>query len=979
MIVSNPFSRRTFLTHASGAFLVAMVEYHPLTRLATSGGTGARSAPQTFRVVRSDDQLDVLIELNDVEVAGDQLRAVGPDPFVRLTFGAQHTAEELLTAADPVPTTSLGALSAGPSVLVAPVNATVPFTLAGILDLARAALAGQATAGVPARSVTAVEVPAGFVLSPVSGARLEAGATPVTNAGTTEVWTARLLPAVGSGPLALAAVANLATASTLPPNSIPTEQDRADIVDNSIAVASLQGRQLWLSSSGAFARIHGEWDGGVGVARYDHRVSTGRDTRVEVVSTGYLLPFGQRVAITEVAGRVVVADTGGADTAVERLSRHLTMIEPVTSTGRSFEAHSGRGLPFLSTVATADATVDVELADVVDANGSIAGVSLVRVAGTDVDVVVDYLATDRGGSPVSFQIPAVFIDDDVAFQTAANGAPARVRAAVNSLLPELRDLDLHGQRVAYADAVSPGSNTAKATHGFRLTWTGPDGAPTEQQLRDAGTPGVYVELQSADVVDDAIAAVTGSTGDTVGVRPHQRWLDFGNDAAENFDLSFLTLDTAVSAIVGDDVVGAVTSLELVGEVFNQLLGLGPNISSLAEWTPAAAIGEKSTIIGGISLLSLIEAAANEVLDDALPGLTVSVDGDVVTAQYTFSRSLGSVPNVGFEAGAATKCVIVSTTTASLSDDVEASFTTEARVEEFKLNFPPAPAATLVIVDFESVTATMSSDNSSSVVPRVRGWDFSGIISMLTALFDGLGLGNVDLKIVGDTLVLDASIGLPDIDMGVVSVKNFSVNTGMNLPLGPGAGLVSVGLGSKSSPVDVDVLMFGGTFWVEVGVSFGGQNPPESVIGAGVSVYWEMVDFDIVVVHISFALRLSADFRLSGNDVVFTGAVSLEGNIEVLGLLDVSASITASLTYKSESEELILKGTVHYAVDSFLGKLTSGTIPIGTTSFELGSSGTSAAFGPGRSAHLRASPAAAGASFVDRYTVPVWADYCDAFA
>jgi hypothetical protein len=978
MIVSSPISRRAFVARSSGALFVAMVGHHPLTRLAASTVARNGNTPlRTIRVVRSADQLDVLVELVDVDVVGTQLVATGPTSFVRLTFGSQHTAEQLLDVGESVPTTALGALAAGATVVVAPLAASAPFTLAGILELAETALAGQATSGQPGGSVTAVELPAGLMLSPTAGARLEAGSTPVTSADTTEVWTARLVPASGPGPLTMAAVYNVpSTATTLPPKSIPTFDDRGDIVGNSTSVAPLLARQLWLSSSGAFARIHGDWDGAVGVSRYSHHVSTGRDVHVKVVSTGYLLPFGQRAAITQVAERVVVPDTSGADTAIERLSLHLEVIEPATNANRSFEAYEGRGLPFLSTAASTNETVDIELVDVVDANGPIPDVFTVRTTGTASDVVVDYLATDRGGNLVSFQMPAVFIDDAVAFQTAADGSPARVRAAVNNGVLPLPGIDLHGQRVAYADPVSPGSNTPKATHAFRLSWTGPDGAPTEQQLRDAGSPGVYVQLQSADIVDDVVAAVTGGVGDKIGVTLHQRWLESENDPVENFDLSFLTLDTTVSAVVGDDVVGAVASLQLVGEVFNQLLGLGPNLDSLDDWTPAAALGGDSTIIGNISLVELMEAAANTVLAEALPGLTTSVDGDTVTVKYTFSRPLGSLSTVGFEAGPDTMCVVVLTTVASLTDAVEASFTTEARIEDFKLNFPPAIDPPLVVVDFESVTATVSSDNSSSIVPKIRSWDFSGMISLLMSLFDGLGMGNVDLKIVGDTLELDASVGLPDIDMGVVSVKNFSINTGFDLPLATGAGLVSVGLGSKSSPVDVDVLMFGGTFWVQVDLSFGGNDPPASVIGVGVSVYWEMLDFDIVVVEISFALRLSADFRLSGGEIVFTGAVSLEGNIDVLGLIDVSASITASLTYTSATEQLVLKGTVHYAVDSFLGKLTSGSIPIGSTSFDLGDN--NAAVAPGRS-RLRAASSPGSASFADRYTPPVWADYCDAFA
>jgi hypothetical protein len=277
-------------------FFVAMVEHHPLTRLATSAGRSATNvATRTIRVVRSDDQLDVVVELFDVEIAGDQLHAAGPNPHLRLTFGAQHTAEELLAADDPVPSTPLQPLTAGASVVVTPVVADAPFTLAGILDLAAAALIGQATAGPPDGSVTAVEVPAGLVLSPTSGARLEATATPVTSAGTTEVWTARLV-AEGSGPRARPPSPTRDRHDALPPNAIPTEGDRGHRHQlhghrppRPPAVAVVVGARA-STASGTCRRD-----------RHDHHVTTGR-AAWEVVSTGYL-PRSVSAAITEVAER----------------------------------------------------------------------------------------------------------------------------------------------------------------------------------------------------------------------------------------------------------------------------------------------------------------------------------------------------------------------------------------------------------------------------------------------------------------------------------------------------------------------------------------------------------------------------------------------------------------------------------------------------------------------------------------------------
>ena len=371
----------------------------------------------------------------------------------------------------------------------------------------------------------------------------------------------------------------------------------------------------------------------------------------------------------------------------------------------------------------------------------------------------------------------------------------------------------------------------------------------------------------------------------------------------------------------------------------------------------------------------------EVVENALPGLdipgtTVTADGNAVTVEFTFCPTLHDLPAVGFRTvPGKTRCCLHVTTVASLDDSIEASFETEMRVENFFLDFPPLIDPALVVVDVESVVATISSDGATSIVPTVRSWDFSGLLSMLMALVDKLGLGNVDLKVSGDLIDIDSSINVPDIALGVAEIKNFAINIGVELPLGDGAGQLSIGIGSKASPLDIDVLMFGATFWLDIDLGFsGGPATPTMTTSMGVSVYWEMLDFDIVVVHASFTLRLSADWKLSGGEVTFAGAVSLEGEIDVLGLVSVSASLVCSLRYESATEIMVLKGTVNYCVDSFLGKVAGGSVPIGQTDIELGD-GQSLALEAARSAGR----AVGGASFADRYAEPVWADYCDAFA
>ena len=98
---------------------------------------GARVPTVARRLVRSTDQVDVLVELFDATVDGDDVVPDGPDPSLRLTFGSQHTAEDGFPGTVPtVPSAPVAHVVAGESVVVAPIAAPFPFTVEDVLALA---------------------------------------------------------------------------------------------------------------------------------------------------------------------------------------------------------------------------------------------------------------------------------------------------------------------------------------------------------------------------------------------------------------------------------------------------------------------------------------------------------------------------------------------------------------------------------------------------------------------------------------------------------------------------------------------------------------------------------------------------------------------------------------------------------------------------------------------------------------------------
>jgi hypothetical protein len=933
-------------------------------------------------VVRAGDQMDVLIELFDVDVVANQLVVNGALPSVRITFGSQHTAEEMFDSATPtVPTTAIASTSAGTSALVVPVESTVPFTFSAIIDLAEEALRVQSVAGAPDGTVTALEIPAGLVLSPAAGTTATAATTPFTVGDTTEVWVARL-EQDGEGVVELAAVAVTSPADLLN-DRIPDAAARNDIVDATTGGDPgddlVTATRLWLSSSGAFARLRGAWPTGV-VTAWRQRIAAGRDLHVEVTTSGYLAPFGHRAAVTEIADRNFFVDTGGGATSVLQVRRYLTLIDDVWDLGaHSFTPDGGRGLPFVSVRAVVDDTIPVALVPVVDTGGAaIPGVFDVTRIGNAGDLKVSYVATDRDGNEVSFSLPATFIEVDVAHDPAASGtSAAKLVEAFNSAgRAARRDTALRGQPMAFADPVAAGSGTTtKRTYDLGFELQRPVNNPTSDELAAAARPAFAAAMKRATVLDDLVGPGSGKAVDAFEVALHPRWLAHGNETS-NFDLSYLSLtQSKFGTVGGGQPVSAVFAVEFVAEVFNQTAGVGPDLPSASSpWDPSTALGPASKVLGSISLADLIDLVpfADLVPGFGMPGTEVSVEGDTVTVVFSFRPKLATNTALGFIARPSTTADVVVTTSASLSGATPATASTEMTVREFDLVFPPGDLVGIITLDVKRMQATIDADGALAVDIRIVGWSVGDSLGFLQPLFDTLAdLVGFQVEPRSDGIGLGNAKSLPDIGFGMLELRNVHVDIGLDLSLTGGPTLVHVGLGSAASPVEAQLGTLGATFFVELDLEFSGSDTSWRV-EAGVSIFIEY-GFDAVVVSAAVRLRVGCSFVFdkgtSGSSVKVSGAVALEGEVSVLGLLSVSAAIVGTVTYNSDRERIVVRGEIHWAVDTPLGG-PDGTIPIGSTEFDLGD---------GAQAAVVAAAAPDTTSFGDLYSSADWSQYSAAFA
>lgn len=958
------------------------------------GGNGSATAPvRTVRFVRAEDQLDVLVELFNVNLTGDQFSPSGANAAVRLTFGSQHTAETAFQGAGSItpPTTAVDHTAARTSQLVTPVAGTHTLSVAGVLALIETALTVQ-TSGPASATATVLEIPAGLALSPAGDTVVNASDVSFTVGDTTELWLADLTNGTSPGALVpLQAVENLASGDLI--NAIPTSVDRDNLVTNTTGASPIpiEASRLALSSSGAFADLEGQWPGAT-LFGYRQHISTGRDVAVQIENAGFLAPFGIPAAITTTTERVFTADTAGDLTSAMRLERYLTLLEPsIDLGGRDHQRDGGRKNLWTNISATVDESRQVVLVPVADSSGDIPGVSDVTLLTGGGDVVVDYVAVDRNGDEVAFSLPATYITEDEAFDDTAGGSPDRLVDTYNSgARNKFRDVDLNGQRVAFADPIAAGQ-TSKSTETVRFELAMPETTAPSSYFGDSRVPAFNPGMRKATIFDEIVG-----DGTPFGVNLHPRWLSDGTNSA-NFDLAFLNLFTSKSGVIGgDQPTGSVAAIEVIGEIFNQQSGPAPDLPNpTATWDPATALGEGSKLLGSLLLSELMKLKPIEL---AVPGIDIPnteiiADADGVTIIYSFKPELETNTTLGFIERSNTQCCVTITTTVPVTGD--ASVVTETVVSDFTMVFPPGGIVDIIEIDFDQVKAIVASDGSLQVIPDMAAWRLGDDLNFLQPLFDVLdSLGDLSVDVGSVYLDLDASVNLPNLGFGIVSISNFHLDFGLGLPLQGDPVQIGVGIGSPSDQIEISAGFLGGSFYTTLDLEYH-ESLVDWRVAAGISLFAQ-IGFDAVVVSASVKLRISLDFVFnkneSGDSVKVTGAVSLEGSVNVLGLVEVSVKLVASVTYKSNTETAVVKGTIHWGVDTALGAI-DGKHKLGKLTYDLSDNSSAAlAITNGSAPVGGTNPVRGGdkqpigsiantakAGFGDLVSQADWAEYSNAFA
>lgn len=997
-------------------------------------------------VIRPDDQVRLTFELvnGSVDPASNRIVALEPDDhvFYVVSFGSQHTAEATIPTSETPPDAPLGHRRAGPTRISVEIPTGTEFTVGNLLDLAGYALQVDPRAdgadgadGVdgdprvePAADVTSIEVPASLILSPSSTGRFAAAPQPIVHGDVSEMWRARLTTADadGSGPPTLRAIARRSDETGFPADDL----DRVVEQTTGPAGLPLQVSELSLSSQGSTIDVDGAWPQGL-LAAYRHCAINGRDLRVEVVTRGYIAPFGHAASLTTLTERDLRNDQSGDLTASLIEDTYVSIGEPTVSypaDSSIFMPHQGRGLPFTTVTATDNGRGPVGQERIVLPNGSPINSDTASVLTRDGDdLLISYTATDRAGQGgITFDLPAVFVADTEAYEVNDTvGGRKSVLAKLATWYAEAaddsrRDLQLAGQAIGWADA-SPrgGSGSVQTTNRIRISFDRPDTSENDPAdvaatLEDLRRPAFYPRVAAAWIVDLASTSAFGGDPPEIEVWLAARWLEHGIGDL-NVDLGYLDLVTPTVVLPSTDALGMLAA-SLNIDTFGQLLGGGLKLPEIGgegvEWMWDAldalgGIGGLPKLLGSLDLTDLIPKIDLRGSDAAKRLPTVSIEpqfdhpdvpeiptgvcfhfswepevqsfptseGDPKTFVVTADFEVEGLPAPGTVFDGDDTRVLLALT----SCIPQATTTFEARLERFGIQLPPG--APVVALLFQHVIYA-NNNGSSSVDTKIADWLFINALSWLEPLKDLLeGLLDNGAPTFEGGIFVDYGIPIPGFSLGILGVSGLRVDLGLDLP-DTGASSIDLAVGRRDDPFRITIMGFGGdgSFGLEVDAS------QIVLIEGSLAVTYELaVDVFIVSASLSASLGVYVEFERTDQfpegEVTLGAYAELSGSVSLIGIVELSGSVTVGLEYNINTKVLRGCAAVTAEVSSIFGK-TDVTRDV-EVEVRLGTAG-----GQRIAALLGASslvPAdaddgkTANLSFRDRYTRSQWTTYCAAFA
>ena len=868
----------------------------------------------------------------------------------------------------------------------------------------------------PSRSVTALELPYRLVMSPIGDARWQHASLPIVHHGRAELWHTRLnIPAAsgGEGPAQVRALWSPDYEQPVkPPFTMSLDEtDRQFLVALMADWTQHTGRwpfqpkpstahRLHLSSLGALIDVEGTWDrrpDDVDLEQWRHLASLGRDHYVRVVYAGYLVPFGHAASLVKVTERVFEGNPEGdlnARVAVLRQRFFILVRERIRGYVPLRPDHElkGRNFPFTKVEILTRVTPDLLQPD--GAPGIPAPLELgekpwfadpspldrmvfwPQLPG--IDFRFEVAATDRAGSRVTFSLPMLFVSEVI------NADHARVvREVYSSELDLRRTADLGGADITYdIDPAADPNDSRKSTvsltfntkHIYPFDHTTTSAAPSSrlepnffpeidttvindpalQKLlaRSDGFPMTYPQVNTAAEFDNAGRVFLWAKEQSV------KKIDFGGGGNQSKTDALGGLASPVSAIVGlSSTTGPISGPDNVS--INKAVGNA--VSNVFD--PSEFFGQ-ATLLGGIQLGSVVDAAAASGLGAAPKFLSRQNGGDVVTT-FDWETAMKADPASIFipnaDGSGASRLKMhgkVVTPGGGGSVPTREAFAT---INNFKLNLFGC-----IVLWFDKITFDAKPGQKPDVTVQLNPGDhavvFGGPLEFVNEIRQYIPSNGFSdpptLSVTPSGISAGYSLGLPTIAVGIFSLSNVSLAAGFNLPFDNRPISVRFNLSERQRPFSLIVSLLGGGGFFAIAIGSKGVEEIEAALEFGAAI---AINLGVASGSVEIKAGVYFHWKDDGakSTVVIAGYVRIHGELTVLCLISASLTFNLQIGYQKSPGQSMVFGEAELIVE----------IEVLFLSFDV-------------SVRCRREFAggAADPKFIDLIPkASVWAEYCEAFA
>jgi hypothetical protein len=759
--------------------------------------------------------------------------------------------------------------------------------------------------------------------------------------------------------------------------------------------------------------------------QWQHIGAMGRDAYSRVVRKGYLFPFGFKAALITVTERVFERPPKDFILQPPRpkgayLRQRIFIV--VLKADRRFGAHDdgmpsqGRGLPFTRLVCLTRITPDLE-----DPELWVAGVPgdpapkelFVPTVGTD-PFRFRLRGTDWNGRPHTFDAPAVFVDDTLAYDE--NTVDAYVHEYVEGA-------PLGGARIALADE-NRKDDTTFSVQELRFAGDRPVDGYDQNEFAQAGKPAFYPRLAEATLSLSDAAGVAGRDVGTVTVKPFGRYLADGFGPSNRGEVFVEIADGATPPSLGVSTrnAGGMAAPALPVRSISRLLGptgpatgSGQNLAGAGiaggAFDPSEVLDDTVKILGGIALVEVIKAVDDfvSVPQEALKITSRRAENPHrVITDVDWHPKLQAAPRFGDNLSllwpqANATCDIRAEIVANLDTPADSSFRIDGEMTNFVINLFGGDAEdgepgdlTFVRVPFERLTFRAGTMVSESMEPVLGKVSFHGPLEFLSTLADYMalvpGAGSSSLRTLdggspptnGPYLDvtetgIEAGIGLaiPEIGVGVLTLSNLSLAAGLRIPFDGSRVTLTFNFSSRDNPFSLTVWGIGGGGFAAITFSIDGVEGLEFSLEFGAAIGISIAGLASGKVELKAGINFKVETKTVDNteiqECTLTAYVRLHGSVDILGLIEVSLTFYVGLSYIFNTGNLAGEATLTVEID----------LVIFSESVELTVRKEIA--GPGSGSNLRADarqPLALEAQKVtwsDLFTQTDWEQYANSFA